>query len=261
MTGDAPGRTAAYIVRMPLRLALALCLLALPLRAAEPAPDCVVLLHGLARSGTSMLVLEEALLSEGYAVVNSDYDSTLAPVEDLAAEALPAAVDACPADAPRIHFVTHSMGGILLRQWNPATHLGDRLGRTVMLAPPNQGSELVDELGVLAPFEWINGPAGAQLATSGLPRSLGPLWRGVGIIAGDRSLNAVYSVILPGADDGKVSVASTRAEGMAAHLTLPVTHTFIMNSPLVVGQVLSFLREGRFDPGMGLLDVFETLTD
>ncbi|UWQ19624.1 alpha/beta fold hydrolase [Jannaschia sp. M317] len=241
----------------------ALLLSFLPLAAlagTPPGPECVVLLHGLAREDTSFLLMQETLTLEGYAVVNSDYDSTVAPIEELASTALPEALAACPADAYRVHFVTHSMGGILLRQY-VSHHQVPRLGRTVMLAPPNQGSELVDELGELAPFEWLNGPAGGQLSTDGLPARLGPVWRNVGIIAGSRSLNPVYSVILPGADDGKVSVASTKVEGMTAHLTLPVSHTFLMNNPVVIGQVLSFLRTGRFEPGLGLLDVIETLTD
>ncbi|GIT91105.1 acetyltransferase [Jannaschia pagri] len=232
--------------------------------AAAPPADCVVLLHGLARTEVSFLVMEEALAAEGYATVNSDYDSTAAPIETLAATAVPEAIAACPVDAPKIHVVTHSMGGILMRQWManaPPPDLLARLGRTVMLAPPNQGSELVNTLAGLAPFDWINGPAGAQLGTDGLPSRLGPVWPGVGIIAGDRSLNPVYSRLLPGPDDGKVSVASTRVDGMDAHLTLPLTHTFLMNSPLVVGQVLTFLRQGRFDPDLDMIDVLGDLAD
>ena len=223
------------------------------------AQDCVVMLHGLARSDTSLLVLEETLELEGFRVVNSDYDSNEAPVEVLAEGALPPSLEACEG-TERTHFVTHSMGAILLRHWMSVGEV-PRLGRTVMLAPPNRGSELVDQLGALAPFDWVNGPAGGQLGTDGLPTRQGPVWPGVGVIAGRRSLNPIYSAILPGPDDGKVSVTATRVEGMDAHLVLPVTHTFMMNSPVVVGQVLAFLGTGAFEPGLDYGDVFDTLTD
>jgi hypothetical protein len=241
-----------------MRALLLLALLALPLPAGA-AVECAILLHGLARSDASLLVMEEALEAEDFRVVSPDYDSTEAPVDALADEVLPRAIEGC-GPAGTIHFVTHSMGAILLRHWM-SEHDLPRLGRTVMLAPPNQGSELVDALGALAPFDWMNGPAGAQLGTDGLPSRMGPVWPDVGVIAGTRSLNPVYSAILPGPDDGKVSVAATRVDGMAAHLTMPVTHTFMMNNPLVIGQVLSFLRTGEFARGLGYADVLETFTD
>ena len=230
-----------------------------PRRPRATVPDCVVLLHGLARSGTSLFLMEEALASEGYRVSNSDYDSTSGTVEALAADTLPRAIARCGL-SPRIHFVTHSMGGILLRVWLADNDL-PRLGRTVMLAPPNAGSEIVDELGPLSAFRWLNGPAGIQMATDGLPSTLGPVWPGVGIIAGTRSLNPVFSALLPGPDDGKVSVASTRVAGMDDHISLGVTHTYMMNQPLVIGEVLTFLRTGRFDPDLTLGQVVEELAD
>ncbi|SDY66520.1 hypothetical protein SAMN05444004_102276 [Jannaschia faecimaris] len=241
-----------------IRTLLLLIILALPARAETPDPDCVVLLHGLVRSDSSLLIMEEALLAQGYRVANSDYDSTADTVEGLTATALPPVIAQC-ADAPNIHFVTHSLGGILLRQWM-AHNTVPNLGRTVMLAPPNQGSEIVDTLGEIAAFEWINGPAGNELGTKGLPPKLGPVWPGVGIIAGTRSLNPVWSTVLPGPDDGKVSVESTRVEGMDDHIAMGVTHTFMMNQPLVIAQVLTFLRTGRFDHDQTLTEAVETLT-
>ena len=222
------------------------------------ATDCVVLLHGLARSEASFLVMEEALEAAGYHVVNSDYDSTGADIETLAERAVPTAISAC-GDAPKIHFVTHSMGGILLRVWARDHPLPP--GRTVMIAPPNGGSELVDAFAGFAPFEWVNGPAGAQLGTDGLPSRLPPVWRGVGVIAGNRSLNAVYSTILPGPDDGKVTVGSTKVEGMADHVVLPVTHTFAPVAPAVAAQTLVFLRDGAFDPDADLSETLDMLIE
>ncbi|MGC1261835.1 MAG: alpha/beta hydrolase [Jannaschia helgolandensis] len=215
-------------------------------------PDCVVLLHGLARTDASLLVLEETLLAQGYRVVNSDYDSTSGTVEALAAATLPSAIRRCGL-SPRVNFVTHSMGGILLRVWMAENDF-PQMGRTVMLAPPNQGSEIVDRMGEVAAFEWINGPSGMQLGTDGLPTRLGPVWPGVGVIAGTRSLNPLWSSLLPGPDDGKVSVASTRVAGMDDHIEMSVTHTFMMNQPIVIGQILTFLRNGKFNPDLTLTD-------
>jgi triacylglycerol lipase len=210
--------------------------------------ESVVVLHGLARSSSSMSRMAHALEKDGYHVCNISYPSRKHSIEVLAAEFVAPAVRACLSNATDTpHFVTHSLGGVIVRQLaKSAPDL--RIGRVVMLSPPNHGSEVVDKLGKLSLFRLINGPAGLQLATreESVPQSLGPASFDVGIMTGRWTINPILSLLIPGTDDGKVSLESARLEGMTDFCVIPSSHPFIMKNKHAIEQTLVFLAQGRF---------------
>lgn len=212
------------------------------------ADECVVLLHGMARTSRSMSKMAGALKEAGYTVVNYDYPSTSENIETIAKDYLPKAIAQCKPNA-KVHFVTHSLGGIIVRKYLSDNKL-QALGRVVMLGPPNKGSEIVDTLKNFPGFKLINGPAGMQLGTDkvSIAHSLGAVSYPVGIIAGSSTINPILSQMLPNPDDGKVSVESTKVDGMTDHMIVPVSHPFLMRDNDVILQVKAFLKTGKFLP-------------
>lgn len=218
--------------------------------------ECVILLHGLARTSASMNKLEDALLEQNFIVANIDYPSRKYVIEELSNSAVGEGLEQCAqqganaganAGASAVHVVTHSMGGILFRQY-VEDNGSQAFGRTVMLAPPNKGSEVVDALRDVPSYELLNGPAGLQLGTGSdsVPLNLGDASSDVAVIAGTFSVNLFLSTYLPDPDDGKVSVESSRLDGMCAHLQVNVSHPFIMGDEAVIQEVASYLKTGKF---------------
>jgi triacylglycerol lipase len=217
--------------------------------AASEGAECVVLLHGLARTKKSLLKLEEHLKNRGFHVSNVGYPSREEDIQTLSVEAIEKArVECASVGASTIHFVTHSMGGILVRYYLAHNEIQE-LGRVVMLSPPNSGSEIVDKLEDTPISKWINVPAVHQLGTEkdSLPKALGAPDYEVGIITGDRSISPLLSLLIPGEDDGKVSVENARLMGMKDFLVVHKAHPFIMNDETVLRQVTYFLEHGVFD--------------
>jgi len=209
--------------------------------------EYVVLLHGLARTGRSMALLADRITEAGYLVFNVDYPSRDLPPGGLVTMVAAVLADCCAA-AERIHFVTHSLGGIVVRAYL-ATSDEPRLGRVVMLSPPNRGSELVDILGDTWLFRAVMGPTSIQLGTrsDSLPNRLPPPDFDLGVIAATGTLNPIGSAAIPGRDDGVVSLCSTWTPGVRDIVTVAESHTFVMRSPEVARQTLQFLASGRFD--------------
>lgn len=215
---------------------------------ADSASDTVVLVHGMGRTKRSMNVLANHLSQQGFRVINFGYPSTRQSVE-TSTEQLREALQSDPGCRfGKVHFVTHSLGGIvvraLLKEQRP-----DNLGRMVMLSPPNQGSEVADRLRNNVFYKWATGLAGQQLGTEphSVPNQLGGVDFPVGVITGSRSLNPLFSMWIEGPSDGKVGVARARIAGMSDFLVVPRSHTYIMRSRGVIEQVARFLREGRFE--------------
>lgn len=232
---------------------LTIALLVLLGCSSEPPPEgaeSVIVLHGLRRTPASMAILVARLEDAGYGVTSFGYASTSEPMEALI-DQLEAAVALCCADHTEdVHFVTHSMGGVLVRSYlsqQPEPHNG----RVVMLSPPSQGSEIVDAFADSPRLRALFvGPAASELGTdsAGIARKLGPVRFDLGIITGDKSLSPIGSWVIPGPDDGKVAVGRANVEGSADFLVISATHTFIMNRRDVARQVVHFLQNGRFSP-------------
>jgi hypothetical protein len=190
--------------------------------------------------------MERALQKEGFATLNLAYLSRKYPLEVLVDD-IHAGIYRFAMQTDALHFVTHSMGG-LLAQLYLAKHRPIRLHRVVMLGPPNGGSEVADFLKETAPYRAFYGPAGQQIGTKRESSArLPPPDYCVGIIAGNKTIDPFSSFfIVPRPNDGKVSVESTRLKGMTDHLVLGATHSGLLRHQGAINQTISFLRDGRF---------------
>jgi pimeloyl-ACP methyl ester carboxylesterase len=208
----------------------------------------VVLLHGIGVGSWSLKRLERSLQRRGFATLNLDYASRKKPLEALAEEIhAPIAAFAQLCDGP-VHFVGHSMGGLLTRVYI-SKHRPARLGRVVMLGTPNRGSEVADLLKHLSIYRAVFGPAGLQLSTTQDPvlAALPSPDYAIGIIAGCRTIAPIASAfILPRPNDGRVSVASSKLADMADHIIVKASHTGLPSHAAAIEQTIAFLREGRF---------------
>lgn len=209
----------------------------------------IILLHGLKRTKKAMSVLEKELKTSGYNVFNVNYPSTSKKIEELSIETIdPVLKKIRLENNEKINFITHSMGGIILRDYLSKKKIKN-LGKVVMISPPNHGSEIVDTFGKLYIFKKIFGPSGTELGTSNheffkrieLKQELI-----LGIITGNKSLNPLFSYLIPGGDDGKVSIESAKINGMTDFIVIPANHTFITRNKEALFQTKFFLKNAKF---------------
>ena len=221
---------------------------------ADEPREAVVLIHGLGRSPRAMAPLAERLREAGFDAFNLGYPSREADPATLL-DGLAIQIADCCAAAPRLHFVAHSLGGILSRayvdQRQPAN-----LGRMVLLSPPSKGSEIVDKLGNTWIFGAVMGPSAELLGTEGesFPLTLPAPDFELGIIAATESINPVGSVMIAGDDVGLVAVFNLIVECMTDFITVDQIHAFVMRGVVVAVQSFLFLRVGRFSDDVRFRD-------
>ena len=208
----------------------------------------VVLLHGISRTARSFRKMQAALEGAGYATLNLDYASRRKALEGLAEDIHPSIQRFADGVDGTVHFVCHSMGGLLARVYI-ARYRPERLGRVVMLGTPNSGSEIADRLRHFRPYRAFFGPAGQQLGTlrdDALNALFSPVDYPVGIIAGNRSIYPIASTFLPKPHDGRVSVENTKLDGMADHVVVCTSHPWLVRNSIAIEQAIAFLKDGKF---------------
>lgn len=208
--------------------------------------EWVFLLHGIFRSPRSMAKIEKNLGERGYRVINFGYPSTRESIEDIA-DLLNREVQKLPPGRGRVHFVTHSLGGIVVRYYL-AHYSCPNVGRVVMIAPPNRGSTLAAYLGRWMPYRWVFGRAGQQVAGApdSYPLLLPPPRAEFGVIAGGLGNEVGINPFIPGDNDGTVKVEETKLPGMKDFILLKGQHSTLLSQRVVSENVLSFLSNGRF---------------
>jgi pimeloyl-ACP methyl ester carboxylesterase len=216
------------------------------------AKDTVIVLHGIGHSRLNMAGVAYALRKAGYNTLSISYPSRshkIAELSDFIAVELNK--NHVWKGSGKIHFVTHSMGGLVTRQYLEDYKKAipqERLGRIVMLAPPLGGSEVADFLENFPPYKWMFGAAGLELTTANQRKKHFTPYYDVGIIAGTTGWPyLIASAFMPARHDGRVSVESTKWRGMKDHLTTAATHSFISWKPFVHKHIIHFINEGEFD--------------
>ena len=205
----------------------------------------VVMIHGIARSTGTFRVLRRALRDTEWNAVAFGYKSTRGALEDHA-DALARFLDNLEGQET-ISFVTHSMGGLILRHLlarKRPLQQPRQIGRIVLIAPPNQGSRIADTLKDLRAYKAFYGPAGQQLIPSSVAKVPGLSGNEFAVVAGGKGNGKGFNPLLPGDDDGTVAVAETLLDGARDSLLVPAIQARISNNPITVRATISFLRHG-----------------
>lgn len=205
----------------------------------------VILIHGVLSSPLSMLKIENALKDSGYKTINFEYSSRKEPIDTVISRLHKeiTGISGTGKNIGSINFVTHSFGGIIVRHYLEK-HEVDNLGRFVMIAPPNKGSEWSSILLEIPFFDWLLGSASQNLKPEDI--SISPPPCEFGIISGKSGLETGFNPLLDGDNDGTVTVEETRLEGMKDFIVITGQHTVLLGLDKTVKNVLAFLETGNF---------------
>jgi len=204
----------------------------------------VVLIHGILRSSKSFSTIAARLRESGWAAFPFDYPSSQIGIHE-AADYLNSVVSHLE-DLDELDFVCHSMGGLVLRAWF-GEHSDPRVKRAVMMGTPNRGAALADMLRKNLIFRAVFGPSGQQLVTDAdgvIPKLATPPCE-FALIAGARGTPEGWNPLIPGDDDGTVSVDAVRLDGCTDFTTVRALHSLLLKHPQAVEQALHFLEHGR----------------
>jgi hypothetical protein len=210
----------------------------------------VILLHGMGRSPVLFRDMERALRTAGFDAVAISYPSL---TKDIAghADQVEHLLEGAR-DVEKVSFVSHSLGGLVVREvlsrsGAPGAHTWRdelALGRVVMIAPPNQGSELAESVADLPPYHWIGGPAAGEIAAGPPFAPVSPEIE-VAIIAGGTDGGNGFNPLLSENNDGVVTVSETRLPGASDHIVVRALHTVIAGDPQTIAATRKFLETGR----------------
>jgi pimeloyl-ACP methyl ester carboxylesterase len=186
------------------------------------------------------------LMHSGFQILNLSYPSTKETIEDIV-ETIHPEILAFSQNVTKVHFVGHSMGGLVIRAYLHRYFM-TKVGRVVFLGTPNRGNELADFMHHWWLYKMLFGPAGQQLITGykASKEPLVPINYELGIIAGYRRIGPPACWLTNESSDGIVSITSTKIDGMKDHIIISTGHIMLLFDREVWKQTLSFLKYGQF---------------
>ena len=207
--------------------------------------EVVVLLHGLGRNVTSMWLLASRLEDAGYYVHRVGYSSLDQKPDDILKDISLQINQCCQKHNQSVHFVGHSLGGLMVRAYLQNNKI-DRLGKVVLLGTPNKGSEMADYFSNSCLIDLV-GPTAKALGTdnNGFAQSLKLPYYPVGIIAGEMNCN-LNNPVIPGKDDGLVSIEATKVDGVTDFIIIKTGHSMMRYNSEVAEQTIEFIKYGQF---------------